>query len=101
MTTDTVPMQDPIDPNGVADEAAKPKRTRRPKALVEATPASVDDGVVQPDQAPTADAAPKAPRKRKVAEAAPMPIALGVDAAEALPAEAAKPKRSPRKKADA
>ncbi len=101
MTTDNVPMQDPIDQNGVADEAVKPKRTRRPKAVAEA--ASPD---VAPASLPEGDAAPaavKAPRKRKAeAQAVPEQVVAEVASLSPSPESAAdevKPKRAPRKKA--
>jgi 23S rRNA pseudouridine2605 synthase len=95
MTSDNVPMQDPIDQNGVADEAVKPKRTRRPKAAAET--AVTPEAQVSAPQDDVAPAPVKAPRKRKV-ETVEAVAPAEADVADV--ADAPKPKRAPRKKAD-
>ena len=96
MTSDNVPMQDPIDQNGVADEAVKPKRTRRPKAAAET--AVTPEAQVSAPRDDVAPAPVKAPRKRKVETVEAVAPAVA-EVAEV--ADAPKPKRAPRKKADA
>jgi 23S rRNA pseudouridine2605 synthase len=95
MTTDNVPMQDPIEQPLVTDEVAKPKRTRRAKAP------EVVDQVVSAADAAEAPAAKRAPRRRKVAETEPAeaPVVVQEVVADMAVEDAPKPKRAPRKKA--
>ena len=93
MTSDNAPMQDPLEPSSVPDaaseEAPKPKRAPRKKAVAEASaePVAADAGV-------TSDEAKPAPRRRKA-------VAVVVEEAAPVAAEEveSKPKRAPRKKA--
>jgi len=108
MTSDHAPMQDPTEPSPdldasgpatpdtTAEDAPKPKRAPRKKAaesLAEAAPAQAPDVAAEP--------AKPAARRRKAAVADEAPV---VEEAASVAANAdveAKPKRAPRKKAEA
>lgn len=102
MTSDNAPMQDPNEQPLDLDESGslspKPKRARRAKATETAAPEAAPAEVV-------AEAAPvkrAAPRRRKtvdeVSEQSPAVVDVPVASVE-VEADAAKPKRAPRKKA--
>lgn len=116
MTTDSAPMQEPQDhvpaAEPQAEAAAKPKRTRRPKAVEAATEVAADVSVApvaEPGDAPAAPAVKRAPRRRKAVDpevvaadeagevAAAVVAASEVSEASAEPAVPAK--RAPRRKA--
>ena len=81
----------------VADEAPKPKRTRRKKAEPEAAEAPAEVAEAAP-----AEAKPKRPRRKKAdAEAEATPEAVPVPEPDEASEAPAKPKRPRRKKADA
>jgi len=100
MTTDSLPMPDDQDSAPASEEAVKPKRTRRPKA-VSAEGAPVETGGDAVSTASDAEAPKRAPRRRKVdaevsTEAVAQPDAAEVDeVVQAAPAR----KRAPRRKA--
>lgn len=104
MTTDSLPMPDSKDSAPAPDEAVKPKRTRRTKAVegAEATSEQVLGAAV-----PAAEAEPpkRAPRRRKVdAEASDAAVSDSGVAASADQSTAQEPaaparKRAPRRKA--
>lgn len=113
MTIDSVPMPESNDSTPSADEAVKPKRTRRPKVAEAVTePGGLASAELASDGAPVgevveAPSAPKrAPRKRKEAgEAAAEAAGQDAGSSEAPAADAAvvaaPAKRSPRRKASA
>lgn len=102
MTTESSPMSEPQEQPLAAEEAVKPKRTRRAKTEASQVEADVVPAVTEADAA-----APKrAPRRRKVATeegsvAAAEPATVAMQPADAgASAEEApvKPKRAPRRK---
>lgn len=105
MTTDSVPMQDPQDnqhpAEAQAEAAAKPKRTRRPKAAEAAVDAATE---VTQAAVPVEGEAPapvkRAPRRRKAVEAELAPEVGDVPQAQVPTADAAPvaAKRAPRRK---
>jgi 23S rRNA pseudouridine2605 synthase len=71
MTTDAAPMQDPQEPVSAAEpqaDAAKPKRTRRPKAAEAVAEAAVPEASAPAESTEAVPAAKRAPRRRKAAE---------------------------------
>ena len=97
MTTDSLPMPDDQDSAPVSDEAVKPKRTRRPKA-VSTDAVTAEAAAAEQASAAEAEAPKRAPRRRKAdAEVSTQEAAVGSASSEEV-AEAPARKRAPRRK---